>query len=403
MMTPNRRRLHWSIPLLLALLAGYALGSSQHALKPGVVSAQAVPDETLFDAFWQVWEHVRNDFVDPAGVDLDPATLVEGAMRGLVASLQDEHSGYLGASEYQMMKDDWSGTIEGIGAVVETDDSSGHLKIAWVLPGSPAEAAGLQSGDVFSAVNGEDVLAASQLELAAIVRGPVGSTVELTMLRGEETHHFTITRARIEVPNVEWQLVGEPGFGYIELQHFNENARAQLDEALGSMNAASLPGLVLDLRNNPGGLLDSAIAVASAFIEDGPLLLQDDGERRQELVADGSHVMPDIPLVVLVNERSASASELVAGALQDRDRATIVGAATYGKGTMQNLFPLNNGGGLQLTIARWLTPAGRWIHESGVTPDLTVEQSGDVPAFSEDLQLQAAIGQLQSMIADAAA
>lgn len=402
-MTLYRRRLHWILSLLLALLTGYALGSGQLALKPGAVAAQAAPDATLFDAFWQVWEHVRNDFVDPAGLDPDPATLVEGAMRGLVASLQDEHSGYLNAGEYGVMKEDWSGAIEGIGAVVETDDSSGYLKIAWVLPGSPAEAAGLQSGDVFSAVNGEDVLAATQLELAAIVRGPVGTTVELTMLRGEEAHHFTITRARIEVPNVEWQLLGEPAIGYISLQHFNENARARLDEALGSMNAAALPGLVLDLRNNPGGLLDSAIAVASAFIEDGPLLLQDDGERRQELVADGSHVMLEIPLVVLVNERSASASELVAGALQDRDRATIVGETTYGKGTMQNLFPLDNGGGLQLTIARWLTPSGRWLHESGVQPDLIVEQSGEVPDLSEDQQLQAAIGQLQSMIAGAAA
>ena len=396
-------RLPLLIPLLLALTFGYLLGNAHGELNAQSRSSLSREEEDLFETIWQVWEHVQNEFVDPKGKDIDPELLADGAIRGMVKALGDEHSGYLDAQQFPVMQEDMSGSIQGIGAVVQRDETSGFLQIAYVLEGTPAAAAGLQSGDVFAEVDGRDVLDASQLELAALVRGPAGSAVQLTMFRGSETLDFTIERARIAVPNIEWRLLVDTGIGYVSLQHFNESARADLDEAFAEMDVHSLPGLVLDLRGNPGGLLDSAIEIASAFIKEGPVAIQDFDTRERVLDADGSHAGLTLPLAVLVDGRSASASELVAGALQDRGRATIIGEQTFGKGTMQNLFRLDNGGGLQLTIARWLTPDGHWIHGSGITPDLLVNQAEDPGPTDTDTQLLAAIAHLLVQVVDTAA
>ena len=393
-------------PLLLlpaVLLFGFFLGSAHRTLDAQVSPALSADEKELFDAFWQVWGHIRDDFVSPDGTSPDASLLVDGAIRGMIDALGDEHSGYLDPQQYPVMQEDWAGTVDGIGAVVERDDESGQQRIAWVLPGTPADAAGLAAGDVFLQVDGQDVREASQLELAALVRGQVGTDVQLLMGRGNDRLGFTITRARIEIPNVESRRLEGTGIGYIQLQHFNANARQQLDEALKALDADSLSGLVLDLRNNPGGLLDSAIAVASAFIKDGPLLIEQSGEDKQVHDADGSFLGLSLPMAVLVNDQSASASELVAGALQDRGRAIIIGQPTFGKGTMQNLFALDNGGGLQLTIARWLTPEGHWIHDSGIVPDIHVEQPEPTPPQDSDLALQAAIEHLQALAVDLAA
>ncbi len=383
--------------LLAVLLLGYTLGSAHTTLDAQTRPPLSADEQRMFDSFWQVWEHIRVDFADPKGNAPEIAVLIDGAIRGMTDALGDEHSGYLDAQQYPLMQEDHAGAVNGIGAVVERDDTSGQQRIAWVLPGTPAETAGLAAGDVFLQVDGVDVREASQLELAAMVRGPVGTDVELQMRRGEDSLGFTITRARIDIPNVESRRLQATGIGYIQLQHFNGNARQQMEEALDAMDAGSLTGLVLDLRNNPGGLLDSAIAIASAFIEDGPLLIEASGKGQEVHDADGSFLGLTLPLVVLVNEQSASASELVAGALQDRGRAIIIGEPTFGKGTMQNLFPLDNGGGLQLTIARWLTPEGHWIHGSGIMPDIHVVQSIQTPVWEQDLQLQAAIDHLQAL------
>lgn len=395
----RRHRLPLLIPLALALSLGYLLGSTQGDLSAHNRPALSREQADLFDAFWQAWELVHEEFVDLDDDTANPATLVDGAVRGMVHALGDEHSAYLDPQQYRLMAEDWTGAVEGIGAVVERDGVTGSLQIAWVLPETPAEAAGLQPGDVFAEVDGHDVLGASQPELALLVRGPVGSEVQLTLLRAGQLLHFTLTRAKIDIPNVEWRLLEDSGFGYVRLQHFNADARESLDEAFAALDATSLPGLVLDLRGNPGGLLESAISVASAFIEAGPVLIEDLGPRERVRHADGSHTGLATPLVVLVDGRSASASELVAGALQQRGRATLVGEQTYGKGSMQNLFELTNGGALQLTVARWRTPDGQWIHGAGITPDLQVAQTEEV---QEDLQLQAAVAHLQARLAEAA-
>lgn len=402
-MNPIRTRALRPVLLLLAaLLLGFFLGSAHRALDAQVSPALSADEKQLFDAFWQVWGHIRDDFVSPDGNIPHASLLVDGAIRGMTNALGDEHSGYLDPQQYPVMQEDWAGAVDGIGAVVELDDDSGQQRIAWVLPGTPAEAAGLAAGDVFLQVDGMDVREASQLELAALVRGPAGTDVHLVMGRGDDRLGFTITRARIEIPNVESRRLEGTGIGYIQLQHFNANARRQLEDALETLDADSLSGLVLDLRNNPGGLLDSAIAIASAFVEDGPLLIEQSGEDEQVHGADGSFLGLTLPMAVLVNEQSASASELVAGALQDHGRAIIIGQPTFGKGTMQNLFALDNGGGLQLTIARWLTPEGHWIHDSGIVPDIHVDQPGQAAPQDEDLPLQAAIERLQALVVEQA-
>jgi carboxyl-terminal processing protease len=248
-------------------------------------------------------------------------------------------------------------------------------------------------------VNGEDAIGLTYLELASRVRGPAGTTVDITMRRGEEFIDFTIERARIEIQNIESELL-EGGFGYIKLYQFTANAREELDEAIAQWDHDALNGLILDLRGNPGGYLGTSIQIASAFIEKGVILNERFGDGTEQVFrADGSYLGLDVPLVVLVDERSASASELVAGAWQDNGVATIIGVTTFGKGTVQTQSKLMNGGGVRLTIARWLTPNGHWIHGEGITPDIIVEWSdADRDANpDDDPQLQAALDYLTEL------
>ena len=399
-MSEVSRRLPLLIPLALALTAGFLLGSTRNQLDARNPPAPSPDHALLLDAFWQAWDHIQMDFVDPDGAMADPDALIDSAIRGMVLALDDENSAYLDAQHYPLLQEDWSGAVNGIGAIVQRDETTGSLVIAWVLPATPAAAAGLQSGDIFAEVDGRDVLAATHLELAVLVRGPVGTQVQLTMLRAGQPLRFDIIRARIAIPNVESRLLADSGFGYVRLRHFSDGVRADLDAALAALNAPALPALVLDLRGNPGGMLASALDVAGAFLDGGQLLIEDFGSHQHPHNVKSNPEALSLPLALLVDERSASASELIAGAFQHHGRATIVGASTFGKGTMQNLFELPNGGGLQLTVARWLTPGGDWIHGAGITPDLPVPASED-PAV--DAQLQAAIAHLQSLLADRAA
>lgn len=360
-----------SLIIIAVFIAGFALGNLQ-----GISYAQSSTSpprdaEPFFEPFWQVYNLIRSDYLDRSAVTTE--SLVDGAIRGMLDSLGDQFSGYMDPQTFPMMNNDLSGEVEGIGAVVETIEETDEVRIVNVLEGSPAEAAGLQSGDIFVAVDGQNVTGMSQLDLVSKVRGPEGTTVNLTMRRGDELLEFSIVRARITVPAVEYERL-EGDLGYIKLRDFSVNAYDQLNEALTALDVGSLKGLVLDLRGNPGGLLSSAIDVASTFIKEGSILIEDfGGGRDQEFKTNGRYFGSSLPMVVLVDNNSASASEIVAGALQDNGRATIIGVTTFGKGTVQTWQELVNGGGIRLTIARWLTPNGNWIHGQGITPDIIVE------------------------------
>ncbi len=395
----NKRSTHLLTSAVVAIVfvAGFALGN-QHAA--GAQSPLVAPPgvEEDFEPFWQVYNLIQDNYVDPEGDAIDQGKLIDGAIQGMIDSLGDQFSGYMDPESFPMINSELEGEIQGIGVVIRTVEVTNAVEVVSVMAGSPAEDAGIQAGDIFTTVDGEDVSAMTQVELAQNVRGPEGTTVDITMQRGEELIDFVVERARIVIPMIESEVLDD-NIGYVRLNQFGPDARADIDAALETMTPDTLDGLIFDLRGNPGGLLSSAIDVGSAFVADGAILVEDFGNGREQIFdTNGSYLGLDIPVVVLVDESSASASELVAGALQDNDSATIIGETTFGKGTVQTWQPLVNGGGVRLTVARWLTPERNWIHHNGITPDYIVpwnptsaEEAND-PA--QDRQLQAAIDYL---------
>jgi carboxyl-terminal processing protease len=345
---------------------GFALGS--------LTSTRAAQDrpaytEASFDYFWQAFRLIREQYIEDVPIE----TLVEGATKGMLEALNDQFSGYMPPDLFQMLNEELDGEIQGIGVVIRTDEATGHIVVVSVMNGTPAQEAGILPGDVFAVVNGEDALSMSQMELAAKVRGIEGTTVQITMRRGEQLVEFAIRRARIVIPNVEYEVL-EGNIAYARLNQFTVNARAELDAAINEMQVSDRRGLIIDFRDNPGGLLSSAVDVASLLLEGGVVTYEEFGTGREQVFnATGRALNLNIPIVLLVNEGSASGSELVAGAWQDRAAVTIIGEPTFGKGTVQTWHELSNGGGLRLTIARWLTPNRRSIHGDGITPDIVIE------------------------------
>lgn len=378
-----------SLVIVLVFVAGFFLGSLRNPLLAQGDTAAPASAAKDFEPFWQVYNMIQSNYLDRD--KLQDTKLVDGAIQGMVNSLGDQFSGYMDAETYPLFNSDLSGEVEGIGAVVQTDEKTKEISIAQVLEGSPAEAAGLKSGDVFVKVEGEDVTQATQFDLVRLVRGKEGTVVSLTMRRGSDTLDFKITRAKITTPVVESKTL-DNGIGYVKLRSFDVNAYQEVNSAIDKLGGKNLKGLVFDLRGNPGGLLNSAIDVASLFLKSGTVLVEDFGNgNKQTYTTNGKYLGYDIPLSILVDENSASASELVSGAMQDSGRAKLVGVKTFGKGTVQTWQQLVNGGGIRLTIARWLTPNGHWIHGNGITPDVVVEWPQENRDVNNDPQLKAAI------------
>lgn len=390
----NGRVRHLVTGLLIAcvFVAGFAMGNMREIGAAQGVYTQPQGTDEAFSAFWQTYQLVQNEYITA----VDPEVLADGAIEGMLAALEDEYSGYMDPELFEMMNADLQGEIEGIGVVIRTDEESGFISVVSLLEGAPAEAAGILPGDIFAAVNGETTDGWSQLEIASRVRGPAGTPVTITMRRDDELIDFTVNRERIVVPNVDTELL-DGDIAYIRLNNFTPDARADLDRALAELDVNNRAGFIFDLRDNPGGLLTSAIDISSAFVREGIIVTEWFGDDQEEIVlnANGNYADIQVPIVVLINQGSASASEIVAGAIQDYETATLLGVTTFGKGTVQTWHPLVNGGGARITIARWLRPDGTWIHEEGVTPDLVVEwmpESFDEP----DIQLEAAIQFLQT-------
>lgn len=381
-------------------VAGFVVGS-QSGISAAQGDTSPPPEvEEAFQAFWQVYNLIENNYLE----DVDTHVLVDGAINGMVNALGDQYSGYMDPETYPLLDSDLSGEYEGIGVMIQTIEETGEIEVISVFGGSPAQEAGVLPGDIFYEVNGENVIGLNQLELSGLVRGEAGTEVNISFKRGDEIINLTIKRAAITTPNISSRMY-EGGVGYIKLEQFTANARTEIDNAIGELRAeGDLNVIILDLRGNPGGLLSSAIDVASAFLADGTILIEDFGSGEERVFeATGSYVDIETPLIILVDEASASASELVSGAWQDRGRAIIIGEVTLGKGTVQTWQPLVNGGGVRLTIARWLTPNRNWIHEHGVTPDIIVEW--DPENLSElgtenDLQLNAALEFAASLVGE---
>ncbi len=345
--------------------------------------------DQLFKPFWEAWDLVHEQYVDQP---VDDIKMMQGAISGMMDSLGDEHSGYMDPQTYEEATRPLDESYEGIGAYV--DVSGDYLTVISPIQGSPAEAAGLKTGDKIIKINDNDMTGIDPSVALQSVLGPAGTEVKLTVQRGDENEilEFTITRAKIDLPSVEGKML-DNNIAYISISTFGENTSQLLQKYLKELLANNPTGLILDLRYNSGGYLTTAIEVISQFIPNGVVMYEQEGdgsETSYEAISGG--LATEIPLVVLVNEGSASASEITAGAIQDYNRAPLVGVTTYGKGSVQNWIPLSNDqGAVRITIARWLTPNHRQIHKVGLTPDYVVEITDEDVAANLDPQLDKAI------------
>lgn len=347
--------------------------------------------ETLFAPFWQTWNLVLDQYVDQP---VDQEAMMRGAIRGMLDSLGDQHTSYLDPEMFERSNAQLEGEeYEGIGAWV--DISGDFLTIISPMPGSPAEEAGLRPNDIVIAVDGDDMTGIDGELVRQRIIGPEGTSVTLTILRDGEAEPFDVTvkRASIVVPTVDSRMIEEDNIAYIRLYTFGDATTRELRSALNDLLQQDPDGLILDLRYNGGGYLETAIEVVSEFIGDGVVMVEEFGDGTTEIFeAQSGGLATEIPLVVLINEGSASASEIVGGAVQDRERGVLVGVTSFGKGSVQTYSPLvNDQGAVRVTIARWLTPNGHQIHGVGLTPDFIIEFTEEDFTANRDPQLEKAI------------
>lgn len=379
-----------------SFLAGYGAHWASGLQQPVVptVSTEPEGDEAEgFRLFWQGWHLLQQDYYgDLPGME-DAA---RAALKGVVQTLGDPYTVVVDPKYAAILREDMTGSFEGIGAVVRINEA-GRLEIVEVFQGQPAAEGGLRRGDLILQVDDTPIENMNVMEAVALIRGPEGTPVRLLVQRGEEKP-FTVTlvRRKIEIPSVETRVLErtvddeEHLIGYIRLTDFNAVVPQQLGAALRALLSYQPDGLILDLRGNPGGYLHVAVEVASQFVGSGTIVTErrKGGEARTfTAIPGGLATNPDLPLAVLVNMASASASEIVAGAVQDSGRGVLVGEKTFGKGSVQLAYSLDDGSELRITTARWFTPGGREIHGEGLEPDIPVAEEGE----GEDAALEAAV------------
>lgn len=378
-----------SVALLIGIFFGahYYRASLLIGLLPDNVRAALFPGENMLQLEREVEGILQDNYYQPVERD----KLENGAMEGMIGSLGDPYSAYYSPDDYAKLEEHTNGEFVGIGVQMEMKD--GQLTVLSPIEGSPAIEAGILAGDVIVAVDGDPIAGKSDDETAARLRGEAGSQVVVRMKRGDQEIDFPLTRRKIEIPIISQKMLEHGGrkIGYVSLEQFSLDAGVKLRAAVDGLVADGAQGIILDLRNNGGGLLEESVSVASIFIQNGPIVSVVDRDGNNEEYDARGDANETIPLVVLVNGYTASASEIVSGALKDDHRAKLVGEKTFGKGVVQVLMPLSNGGALKYTSGSYHTPAGIDIDKVGIEPDVPVT---DDPATPADEQLDRALVEL---------
>jgi carboxyl-terminal processing protease len=407
--------------VVISGLSGFWAGRQRIAVEfrdsqPTVKVERAVPpgkENIDFSLFWTVWDRLNGSYLEKKS--LDPRQMVYGAISGMVSALGDPYTVFLPPTENKEAKEDLSGAFEGVGIQLGYKDSK--LAVIAPLTGSPAEKAGVKAGDLILKITDEkkgadkETAGMSLPEAVTLIRGPKGTVVKLELSRegGEKPFTLSLTRETIVVKSVEVTFLesSKPGMvAHLKLLRFGERTNQEWQEAVEKIqkfknsNAQNFKGVVLDLRNNPGGFLNGAVDIASEFLPEGIVVWQDKGnDGKESFSVNRKGQLTDVPLVVLVNNGSASASEIVAGALREKERARLVGEKTFGKGTIQEAQELSGGAGLHITIARWLLPSGKSIDKEGLKPDFEVKpDEKDLPAEASAKEGPAKDSQLEKAI-----
>ncbi len=407
--TPQRRfsKIIWTIVAVavvgLAFGSGYFFGGRSSQSVDGDVFSGLVtgkPDRVSngqnvdFKLFWEVWDIVKKEYVETD--KLTEKKLFYGALEGLVNATDDPYSVFLNPEEANEFEQDLAGTFEGIGA--EIGFRNEILTIMAPIEDMPAMKAGVRAGDQIYQINGESTVNFSLEEAIKKIRGPKGTTVTLSLLREKESKpiDISIVRDTVIVKSIKTTWREKEQIYIIKVYNFNDDTKRLFNQAVNEALQKKAKGVVLDLRNNPGGYLETSVAMASAWIPEGNIVVEQFGDNRNiEHSALGNAPLVDMPTVVLVNQGSASASEIVAGALKDYDKATLVGEKTFGKGSVQVLRNLSDGSVIKVTTAKWLMPKGAYIHETGIEPDVVIERTTEDRAANKDPQLDRAIEELQ--------
>lgn len=386
---------------IIFYLTGYLIGHKnivfEQNYQPKITNLELKKPESVdFGVFWQAWQAISDKYVGTYSTQ----KLIYGAIKGMTEALGDPYSSFLDSTENSQLKQDLSGKFEGIGAELSRKDNK--IIVIAPLADSPAEKAGLKAQDQILAVDGQDTANLSLDETVSKIRGAKGTEVTLLINRQgfQAPREYKITRNLITVSSVKWEVLASPGvaggkgeIGYIQINQFGDDTSGLVKKAAQELNQKKPKAIVLDLRNNPGGYLDSAVDVASLFVPKGSVVVKEqykDGHK-DELKTTFEPILKDYKLIVLVNEGSASASEIVAGALQDLRKATLVGKKTFGKGSVQEIENLDSSAVLKLTIAKWLTPNDRIIDKEGIKPDIEVELTDEDQAQDRDPQLNRAL------------
>ncbi len=399
--------------------SGYKIGEYKGGLrinpsiKTGTANSSSSPSketslkEMDFSLFWDTWTQLEEKYVDRK--KLDQKKMYYGAIKGMVSSLEDPYTFFLTPEENKQSKDDLGGRFEGIGAQLGME--SGRVTVVAPLKGSPAESAGLKTGDYITKVNGESTKGWVLTKAVSKIRGEKGTTVALTVERGGKELTIEIKRDTIKVESVEAKLDEKQkdcetvcgNVAYLKLNQFGENTvdewEIKINEIKSAWDKKQIIGMVLDLRDNPGGYLESSVYLAGEFLPKDTLVVRQESKvfGNKDYKVQRTGLLLDIPLVVLVNKGSASAAEILSGALRDHKRAVLIGEKTFGKGSVQEALDLRDGAGIHVTVAKWVLPSGEWINSKGINPDKKVElviPEGNTMKREMDTQLDAAIKEL---------